>query len=60
MEMVWCNVKSVELANLCPETIGDEEVIAHASLERVGSSYQSCVSLSLTTPALSLRPRSPR
>lgn len=42
MELVWGNVKAVELANLCPDTIDEAHAAAHAGLERVGTSYQLC------------------
>lgn len=44
VELVWGNVKSVELANLCPDTIGDAHGAAQAGLDRVGTSYQLCFS----------------
>jgi len=59
MEMVWGNVKAVELANLCPDTIGEAQVLAQAGLERVGSSYELCFAF-LDHTGLSLRPRSPK
>jgi transposase len=42
IEMVWGNVKTVELANLCPDTIDEAHTAAQTGLERVGSSYQLC------------------
>lgn len=42
IEMVWGNVKQVELANLCPDTIDEAHQAAEAGLERIGSSYQLC------------------
>lgn len=42
IEMVWGNVKGVELANLCPDTIDEAQVAAEAGLERVGNSYELC------------------
>jgi putative transposase len=42
VELVWGNVKSVELANLCPDTIDEAETAAAAGLHRVGTSYQLC------------------
>ncbi len=42
MEMVWGNVKAVELANLCPETLDEAQAAALIGLERVGSSYELC------------------
>ncbi|WP_223840164.1 transposase [Saccharopolyspora pogona] len=38
MEMVWGNVKAVELANLCPDTLDEAQAAALTGLERVGSS----------------------
>ena len=42
VEMVWGNIKSVELANLCPDTIDEAAIAADAGLQRVGTSYQLC------------------
>jgi putative transposase len=42
IEMVWGNVKAVELANLCPDTIDEARDAAEAGLNRVGSSSQLC------------------
>jgi transposase len=42
MEMVWGNVKAVELANLCPDTLDDAQAAAQTGLQRVGSSYELC------------------
>ncbi|MHB8221189.1 MAG: IS630 family transposase [Acidimicrobiales bacterium] len=42
VELVWGNVKSQELANLCPDTIGDAEVVADAGLVRIGNNEQLC------------------
>lgn len=42
IEQVWGNIKGVELANLCPDTIDEAQAAAEAGLERVGSSYQLC------------------
>jgi transposase len=44
IEMVWGNVKQVDLANLCPDTIDDARAAAESGLERVGSDYQLCMS----------------
>jgi putative transposase len=41
-ELVWGNVKAVELANLCPETLQEAQAAAEKGLERVGTSYQLC------------------
>ncbi|HUY06577.1 MAG TPA: transposase, partial [Acidimicrobiales bacterium] len=42
VELVWGNVKSRELANQCPETIDDAEVVADAGLCRIGNDEQLC------------------
>jgi transposase len=42
VELVWGNVKAVELANLCPDTIEEAQAAAENALERVGTSYQLC------------------
>jgi len=42
IEQVWGNVKTVELANLCPDTIDEAHAAAQAGLERVGTSYDLC------------------
>ncbi|WP_327118905.1 hypothetical protein OHB12_11800 [Nocardia sp. NBC_01730] len=42
MEMVWGNIKSSELANLCPDTIDEAHTAAETGLERVGTSYELC------------------
>jgi putative transposase len=42
VELVWGNVKSVELANLCPDTIGEAQVAAEAGLFRIGTDGQLC------------------
>jgi transposase len=42
IEMVWGNLKGVELANLCPDTIDDAHAAAESGLGRVGSSYDLC------------------
>ena len=42
IEMVWGNVKAVELANLCPDTIDEARDAAEAGLKRVSSSPQLC------------------
>jgi transposase len=53
IEQVWGNVKTVELANFCPDTIDEAHAAADAGLERVGSSYQLCFAF-LTHCGLSL------
>jgi transposase len=42
VELVWGNVKAVELANLCPDTIGEAQVAAESGLSRVGTDTQLC------------------
>lgn len=42
VEMVWGNIKTAELANLCPETIDEADTAAQTGLDRIGSSYQLC------------------
>jgi transposase len=42
IEMVWGNVKAVELANLCPDTIDEARAAAEAGLNRVGSDADLC------------------
>ena len=42
VELLWGNVKGVELANLCPESIDQARDAAEAGLERAGTDYQLC------------------
>jgi transposase len=42
VELLWGNVKGVELANLCPETIDEARHAAEAGLQRAGTDYQLC------------------
>ena len=42
IELVWGNIKQVELANLCPDTIDAAHDAAEAGPQRVGSSYDLC------------------
>jgi transposase len=42
VELLWGNVKGVELANLCPETIEEAWSAAEAGLKRAGCDYQLC------------------
>jgi transposase len=44
VEMLWGNVKGVELANLCPDTIDEVRQVAEAGLRRAGTSAQLCFS----------------
>ncbi|MGV9829206.1 transposase, partial [Rhodococcus pyridinivorans] len=39
IEQVWGNMKSTELANLCPDTLDEVRVATEAGLTRIGSSY---------------------
>ena len=41
-ELLWGNVKGVELANLCPRTIEEAHAAAVAGLERAGVNTQLC------------------
>jgi transposase len=42
IEMLWGNIKTVDLANLCPDTINEAHAAAEAGLNRVGSNYELC------------------
>ncbi|UPK65286.1 transposase [Rhodococcus pyridinivorans] len=42
IEQVWGNMKSTELANLCPDTLDEVRVATEAGLTRIGSSYDLC------------------
>jgi transposase len=42
VELVWGNVKAVELANLCPGTIEEARQSAEAGLYRIGTDGQLC------------------
>ncbi len=42
IELVWGNVKAVELANLCPDTIDEARDAAETGLKRVSSSSGLC------------------
>jgi len=44
IELVWGNVKSRELANLCADTIEEAAFHADAGLERVGNDTELCLS----------------
>jgi len=43
--MVWGNIKTVDLANLCPATIDEAQAAAESGLTRVGSNYELCFAL---------------
>jgi hypothetical protein len=40
--MIWGNLKSSELANLCPDTIDEAAGVADAGLERIGGDSALC------------------
>ncbi len=42
VEQVWGNVKSTELANLCPDTLDEAHAAADTGLTRIGSDYDLC------------------
>ena len=42
LETAWGNLKSVELANLCADTIDQATTAAEQGLSRIGSNYQLC------------------
>ena len=42
VEPVWGNLKSTELANYCPDTIDEAEVVADAGLQRIGGDADLC------------------
>lgn len=42
VELVWANLKSSELANLCPDTIEEAAVHADAGLDRIGTDADLC------------------
>jgi transposase len=42
VELVWGNVKSRELADLCPDTIAEAEQVADDGLMRIGTNTQLC------------------
>jgi transposase len=42
VELLWGNIKGVELANLCPQTIEEARDAADAALMRAGSDTQLC------------------
>ena len=53
IEMVRGNIKTVELANLCPDTIDEAHAAAESGLNRVGSNYELCFAfLAHTGPSL--------
>lgn len=42
IEMLWGNLKTVDLANLCPDTIDEAHAAAESGLNRIGSSHDLC------------------
>jgi transposase len=42
VELVWGNLKSSELANLCPDTIQEAAVYAKEGLDRIGTDADLC------------------
>jgi transposase len=44
VELLWGNVKGVELANLCPDSIEQAWSAAEAGLDRAGTDQQLCFS----------------
>lgn len=44
VEQVWANLKSSELANLCPDTISEAAVHADRGLMRIGNDTAMCLS----------------
>jgi hypothetical protein len=43
IEKVWGNLNSVELANLCPDTIDEAAEAADSGLCRIGSETDMCL-----------------
>ena len=43
VEMIWGNLKSSELANLCPDTIEEAADIADSGLDRIGGDAALCL-----------------
>lgn len=50
VELVWGNVKAVELANLCADTISQARDAAEAGLKRVSASPELCFAFLAHTP----------
>jgi hypothetical protein len=42
VELIWDNLKASELANLCPDTIGEAAAAADAGLCRIGEDSDLC------------------
>jgi transposase len=43
IEMVWGNIKQVNLANFCPDTIDEAQAAAETGLNRVGGDHELCM-----------------
>jgi transposase len=43
VELIWGNLKSSELANLCPDTIDEAAASAEAGLLRIGGDTELCL-----------------
>ncbi len=43
VELIWANLKSSELANLCPDTIEEAACFAEEGLDRIGSDTLLCL-----------------
>jgi hypothetical protein len=43
IEMVWGNIKQIDLANLCPDTIDEAHAAAETGPDRVGGDYDLCM-----------------
>jgi len=42
IEQVWGNMKSTELANLCPDILDEVRIAAQTGPTRIGSNYALC------------------
>ncbi|WP_132476341.1 IS630 family transposase [Rhodococcus sp. SMB37] len=42
IEQVWGNMKSTELANLCPDILDEVRIATETGLTRIGSNYDLC------------------
>ncbi|RZL77588.1 MAG: IS630 family transposase, partial [Rhodococcus sp. (in: high G+C Gram-positive bacteria)] len=42
IEQVWGNMKSTELANLCPDILDEVRIATETGLARIGSNYDLC------------------
>lgn len=50
VELVWGNLKAVELANLCPDSTDEARTAAEAGLQRIGTNVQLCFNFLGHTP----------